>query len=58
LRTGILLIDYPDRPGLVAAIAQSLHAHGGNILHADQHQDNEGGKCRILFYENKTVVFD
>jgi formyltetrahydrofolate deformylase len=44
LRSGILLIDCPDRPGLVAAIAQFLFDHGGNILHADQHQDNEMGK--------------
>jgi len=44
LRSGILLIDCPDRRGLVAAIAQFLYAHGGNILHADQHQDNEIGK--------------
>jgi formyltetrahydrofolate deformylase len=44
LNSGILLIDCPDRPGLVAAIAQFLYAHGGNILHADQHQDNEEGK--------------
>jgi formyltetrahydrofolate deformylase len=34
----------PDRPGLVAAIAQFLYTHGGNILHADQHQDNEASK--------------
>jgi formyltetrahydrofolate deformylase len=45
LRSGILVIDCPDRPRLVAAIAQFLYAHGGNILHADQHPDNEAGKC-------------
>ena len=44
MRAGILLIDCPDRRGLVAAIAQFLYAHGANILHADQHQDNEMGK--------------
>ncbi len=37
----ILLIDCPDRKGLVAAIADFLYRHGANILHADQHQDNE-----------------
>jgi formyltetrahydrofolate deformylase len=41
--TAILLIDCPDRKGLVAAIANFLYAHGANILHADQHQDNEQG---------------
>jgi formyltetrahydrofolate deformylase len=39
-RTAILLIDCPDRKGLVAAIAEFLYRHGANILHADQHQDN------------------
>lgn len=39
----ILLIDCPDRKGLVAAIANFLYSHGANILHADQHQDNSEG---------------
>jgi formyltetrahydrofolate deformylase len=39
--TAILLIDCPDRKGLVAAIANFLYAHNANILHADQHQDAE-----------------
>jgi formyltetrahydrofolate deformylase len=38
-----LLIDCPDRKGLVAAIANFLYRHGANILHADQHQDNDLG---------------
>ena len=41
--TAILLIDCPDRKGLVAAIANFLYGHGANILHADQHQDNDLG---------------
>ncbi len=41
--TAILLIDCPDRKGLVAAIANFLYSHGANIVHADQHQDNEQG---------------
>ncbi|MCX6620142.1 MAG: formyltetrahydrofolate deformylase [Acidobacteria bacterium] len=41
--TAILLIDCPDRKGLVAAIANFLYEHGANILHADQHQDNDLG---------------
>lgn len=41
--TAILLIDCPDRKGLVAAIANFLYEHGANILHADQHQDNSLG---------------
>jgi len=39
--TAILLITCPDRKGLVATIADFLYRHGANILHADQHQDNE-----------------
>jgi formyltetrahydrofolate deformylase len=41
--TAILLIDCPDRKGLVAAIADFLYRHNANILHADQHQDSELG---------------
>ncbi len=42
--SAILLIDCPDRKGLVAAIADFLYAHGGNILHADQHKDKQLGQ--------------
>jgi formyltetrahydrofolate deformylase len=46
LNSGILLIECPDRRGIVAAIADFLYVHGANILHADQHQDNE---ARMFF---------
>ncbi len=39
--TAILLVDCPDRKGLVAAIGEFLYKHNANILHADQHQDPE-----------------
>ena len=39
--TAILLIDCPDRKGIVAAIGEFLYRHNANILHADQHQDAE-----------------
>ena len=39
--TAILLIDCPDRKGIVAAIGDFLYRHDANILHADQHQDAE-----------------
>jgi formyltetrahydrofolate deformylase len=42
-QTGILLIDCDDRKGLVAAIAEFLYTRNANILHADQHQDQEHG---------------
>jgi len=38
--TAVLLIDCPDRKGLVAAIANFLvHEYDANVLNADQHQD-------------------
>src|SRR5215471_16435864 len=44
--TAILLIDCPDRKGIVAAVSEFLYRHDANILHADQHQDAE----RSLFF--------
>src|ERR1700679_1725502 len=41
--SAVLLIDCPDRKGLVARVAGLLYAQGANILHADQHQDHELG---------------
>src|SRR5215210_6485704 len=41
--TAILLIDCPDRKGIVAAVGDFLYRHNANILHADQHQDAERG---------------
>lgn len=38
-----LLISCPDREGEVAAIADFIYRHGGNILHADEHGDAESG---------------
>ncbi len=42
-KTGILLIDCPDRKGIVAGVADFLYRHNANILHADQHKDAERG---------------
>src|SRR5208282_450193 len=41
--SAVLLIDCPDRKGLVARVASLLYQRGANILHADQHQDHELG---------------
>ncbi len=41
--TAVLLIDCPDRPGLVARVSGLLYKRGANILHADQHQDHDLG---------------
>jgi formyltetrahydrofolate deformylase len=41
--SAVLLIDCPDRKGLVARVSGLLYQRGANILHADQHQDHELG---------------
>jgi formyltetrahydrofolate deformylase len=50
--TAVFLITCPDRPGLVAAVANFVAGHGGNILHADQHTDAATG----VFFQR--VEFD
>jgi formyltetrahydrofolate deformylase len=37
----ILLISFPDRPGLIAAVAGFLVDREANIVHADQHVDRQ-----------------
>jgi formyltetrahydrofolate deformylase len=39
--SAILLVECPDRKGIVAAIAEFILRYDGNILHADQHQSAE-----------------
>ena len=41
--SAILLISCPDRKGEVATIADFVYRHSGNILHADEHADEESG---------------
>lgn len=41
--TAILLISCPDRKGEVATIADFIYRHNGNIVHADEHGDEESG---------------
>ena len=67
--TAILLVDCPDRKGIVAAISDFLFRHNANILHADQHQDADlglfltrvewdlkGFKLAIPDFENKFAL--
>jgi formyltetrahydrofolate deformylase len=37
--SAILLVQCPDRHGIVSAVADLIDRHQGNILHADQHLD-------------------
>jgi formyltetrahydrofolate deformylase len=38
--TGVLLLSCPDQRGVVAAVADFIVRHDGNILHAEQHIDD------------------
>lgn len=39
----MLLLSCPDQPGVVAAVADFVWRHGGNIVHAEQHTDEVDG---------------
>lgn len=62
--TATLLITCPDTRGIVAAIADFLHQHNANILHADQHQDAENNlflmrvEWDLAGFNVDTVSFD
>jgi formyltetrahydrofolate deformylase len=50
--TASLLLSCQDQPGLVAAVAEFVFRHHGNIVHAEQHVDHEDG----IFFQR--VEFD
>ena len=50
--TAVLLLSCPDRRGIVAATADFIARHDGNIVHAEQHVDREEG----VFFQR--VEFD
>jgi formyltetrahydrofolate deformylase len=39
----VLLLQCPDRPGIVAAVGAFVAEHGGNVIEADQHSDPAAG---------------
>ena len=41
--TAVLLLSCPDRKGLVAGVSNFIYQNNGNIIHADQHTDQEKG---------------
>jgi formyltetrahydrofolate deformylase len=41
--SAVLLISCPDRRGLVARLSDFIFRHNGNILHSDEHIDEEAG---------------
>jgi formyltetrahydrofolate deformylase len=50
--TAVLLLSCPDQPGIVAAVADFVYRHGGNILDAQQHTDETDG----IFFQR--IEFD
>jgi formyltetrahydrofolate deformylase len=50
--TAVLLLSCPDRPGVVATVADFVWRHGGNIVDAEQHTDRTDG----MFFQR--VEFD
>ena len=56
--SAVLLIDCPDRRGLVARVSSLLFEQGANILHADQHRDGEIGLFFMRVEWELDGVFD
>ncbi len=54
--TAVLLLSCPDQPGVVAATAQFLADHRGNIVHAEQHVDPGTGNGDAVFFQR--IEFD
>jgi formyltetrahydrofolate deformylase len=54
--TAVLLLSCPDQPGVVAATAQFLADHDGNIVHAEQHVDPGSHDGDAVFFQR--VEFD
>ncbi|SDJ38553.1 formyltetrahydrofolate deformylase [Frankineae bacterium MT45] len=52
MTSAVLLLSCPDQRGLVAAVADFVLRHGGNVVHAEQHVDQEAG----VFFQR--VEFD
>jgi formyltetrahydrofolate deformylase len=46
-----LLVSCPDRPGIVAAIAQAIFGLGGNIIQSDQHTTDPSGGAFFMRVE-------
>jgi len=54
--SSVLLLSCPDQPGVVAATAQAIADHGGNIVHAEQYVKSDDGESGSVFFQR--VVFD
>jgi formyltetrahydrofolate deformylase len=54
----ILLVQCPDRPGIVAAISSFLFRHGANIIDFEQHTSEEGAGVYFTRLEFQTGKVD
>jgi formyltetrahydrofolate deformylase len=54
----ILLVQCPDRPGIVAAISSFLFRHGANIIDFDQHTSEDGDGVYFTRLEFQTDRLD
>lgn len=52
--TAVLLLSCPDRPGIVAAVADFVFRHGGNVLDAQQYTDRTDG----VFFQRVEFALD
>ena len=52
--TAVLLLSCPDRPGIVAAVADFVLRHGGNVLDAQQYTDRTDG----VFFQRVEFALD
>jgi formyltetrahydrofolate deformylase len=54
----IILVQCPDRPGIVAAISSFLFRHGANITDFDQHTSDDGAGAYFTRLEFQTAKLD
>jgi formyltetrahydrofolate deformylase len=54
--TAVLLLSCPDQRGVVAATAEFIATHDGNIVHAEQHVDPGTGSGDAVFFQR--IEFD
>ncbi len=56
--TAVLLLSCPDQRGVVAATAQFIAEHDGNIVHAEQHVDTGAGGGDAVFFQRVEFELD
>jgi formyltetrahydrofolate deformylase len=56
--TAVLLLSCPDQRGVVAATAEFIAAHDGNIVHAEQHVDPGTGSADAMFFQRVEFELD